>query len=171
MADSAVPALNSVTLEWFEVQAAAQVGLSRQFHSLKAGMKNRIANVPQANEWGTHIEAAASELAAAKALNRYWDFSVNTFKAGDIGDNLQIRLATRGTDSLILRAGDNPNHIYLLVIGQIPTFRLAGWAFGKDAMNPIFVRNPNAGTPAYFMPQSLLQPIHTLESVLNCALG
>jgi hypothetical protein len=85
------------------------------------------------NAWSIHIEGAAGEMAAAKALGRYWAMPVNTFKAdGDVGE-LQIRTGPRHHNEFIVRPGDRDSDTFVLVTGRSPRFRVHGYIIGGQA--------------------------------------
>ena len=63
-----------VELDGAEMMMAAQVGIRRHVAALVRGLPDRHGLDSSKNDgWRIHIEGAAGELAAAKALDRYWD--------------------------------------------------------------------------------------------------
>ena len=115
------------------------------------------------NGWTDDIEGAAAEMAWAKLRDRYWSYAVNTFKSGDVG-NVQVRSASRPTDSLIVRAKDSDIDVFVLMIGRSPTFRAVGWMRGKAAKQEKWERGPNNRPPAWFVPQSELNTIRLTKA-------
>jgi hypothetical protein len=77
-----------INLNSHEVGAAVRVGALRHWEAVRGGMADRHGF--DGDGWGVHIEGALGEIAAAKALNIYWDGSVNTFKADDLA-GIQVR--------------------------------------------------------------------------------
>lgn len=149
-----------VSLEWFEVSRAALVGVSRNVEALRKGCVNRM---PVSDEWSIHILGALGECAFAKATNRYWNGSVNTFKAGgDVGDNIQIRTRSKHSYDLIVRDGDKDCDVFVLVTGGPHEFTIHGWVPAAEAKQPKFRANYGGYGEAYFVPQSALRPIDPL---------
>lgn len=146
----------NVALEWFEVSRAALVGVSRNVEALRKGCQNRL---PINDEWSIHILGALGECAFAKATNRYWNGSVNTFKAGgDIGDSIQIRTRSRHSYDLIVRDGDRDEDVFVLVTGGPSEFRVHGWMLGADAKTKKYRANYGNYGEAYFVPSRELRP-------------
>ena len=148
-----------VRLEWFEVSRAALVGVSRNVEALRKGCINRL---PINDEWGIHVLGALGECAFAKATNRYWSGSVNTFKDADVGDNIQIRTRSKHSYDLIVRDGDRDDDLYVLVTGGPAEFTLHGWMRCGDAKRAKYRANYGNYGEAYFVPQSALQPMDPL---------
>lgn len=150
----------AVTLNWHEVCLAAHVGLWRRINAVKQG-KRDIHGYEGAG-WDANIEGACGELAAAKALGRYWDGSVETWKRPDIGD-LQIRTRSQSHYGLLVRPDDDDDDIFVLVTGKCPEFTVRGWLHGRDSKRQQWL-NEHGGRPAaYFVPQSSLRPLSELE--------
>lgn len=149
----------NVSLEWFEVSRAALVGVSRNVEAMRKGCVNRLAIN---DEWSAHILGALGEAAFAKATNRYWSGSVNTFKAADVGDNIQIRTRSKHSYDLIVRDGDRDDDVYVLVTGGPNDFTLHGWMRCGDAKRPQFKANYGNYGEAYFVPKSALHPMDPL---------
>jgi hypothetical protein len=148
-----------VRLEWFEVSRAALVGVSRNVEALRKGCQNRL---PINDEWSIHVLGALGECAFAKATNRYWSGSVNTFKAADVGDNIQIRTRSKHSYDLIVRDGDKDDDVYVLITGGPSEFTLHGWMRCGDAKQPRYRANYGNYGEAYFVPKSALHPIDPL---------
>ncbi len=144
-----------------ELHLAAQIGSLRQIESVSKGLKDKHGFT--GSGWDVHIEGAAGEIAAARALGMYWGGTVNTFKSiGDVG-KLEIRTASGSNSSLIVREGDSDNAVFVLVTGTSPVYNVAGWMLGKDAKKPEWSRSPNGRPPAYFVPQFSLNNIEDLK--------
>ena len=141
----------SVTLSFHEVYMAATIGVARMLASMKRGETNKVQNKDFG--WHTDIESACAELAVAKHLGVFWDGSINTFKAPDIGRNIQVRHTQHKNGCLILRGADSPSEVYILVTGYHPKYEIRGYIKGEDGMRPEFLRDPNGKFPAWFVPQ------------------
>lgn len=144
-----------VTLEWFEVMLAATVGVRRQLEALRRGRPD-CHGFDGATGWQVHIEGACGEMAFAKATGRYWSGSVNTFKiGGDVGA-IQVRTRSREDYDLIVRDDDRDEDIFVLVIGQAPTYRVVGWIRGMDGKRACWRQRYGNRPVAYFIPQHAL---------------
>ena len=148
-----------IKLKNYEIFIAAMVGARRTISGF-----TRDKSGQQDPNWGWHsdIEGAAGEMAVAKALNIYYDGSVGTFKAPDVGE-FQVRHSERPEGSLIVRENDSSSEIFILVTGKAPNYVVRGYILGLDAKKERFIRNPNGKTPAWFVPQNSLQPIRDLK--------
>lgn len=147
-----------VTLTWREVEWAARVGALRQIEAMRQGLEH-IAGFDGLG-WDIHVEGAAGELAFAKATDRYWDGSVNTFKeGGDVGA-YQVRTRSRHVYDLLVRPDDSDIQAYVLVTGTVPAFQVHGWMLGADAKRPEFLQTYANRPKAYFVPKGNL---YTLE--------
>jgi hypothetical protein len=151
---------NKVKLEWFECELAAQVGLKRNVEALRRDLKHFTPLLDHQSAWNNHIEGAAGELAFAKWVGHYWSGSVNTFKVPDVG-SVHVRTSVANRD-LIVRPKDDDSGVYVLVRGQIPEFEIIGWVYGHEAKQPLWLKNPNNGTPCYIVPTSALRSIGSL---------
>lgn len=146
----------NVVLERHEIEMVAAVGVRRRCASL-----DRLADrhgYSGENAWEQDIQGAAAELAVAKATNRYWDGSFNTYKRGDVG-SVQVRSTKRPDGCLIVRPSDPADAVYFLVVGEIPEFTVVGWIMGENAKLERFEKAPGGRPPAFFVPQRYLTPI------------
>jgi hypothetical protein len=154
-----------VVLSRSEMISAGTVGLIRRIVSV--GKLNDQMHSPDANPWQIDIEGAMAEMAYAKAMGMFWSGSVGTFKAPDVGD-VQIRSTPRASNSLIIRANDKDDDIFVLVVGSAPEYTIAGYIRGEDGKKQEWVRSPNGGSAAYFVPQAALRPINELRCAGGC---
>jgi hypothetical protein len=146
--------MRKIELSWSEVEIAAGVGMRRQIESLRSALPDKHGY--EGEGWNIHIEGAAGELVVAKALGRYWDGSVGTFKrGGDVG-NIQVRTRSKITYDLIVRDDDKDDDWFVLVLGKIPTFYIAGYIQGVNAKNKDWLQTYGNRPPAYFVPQPVL---------------
>ena len=135
---------------------AATVGAMREISSYKSRFTNPVQN----KDFGWHIdiEAACAEVALAKHLGVFWDGSVGTGKAIDVG-KYQVRHTPRENGALIIRPRDSDFEQFVLVTGVAPDFIIRGWILGVDGKVQKYLRDPNGKFPAYFVPQSDLKAI------------
>ena len=149
-----------VHLEWFEISRAALVGVSRNVEALRKGCHNRNT---VADDWGIHILGALGECAFAKATNRYWSGSVNTFKSGGDVGSIQVRTRARHEYELIVRSQDKDEDIFVLVTGGPSSFDVRGWVRGSEAKDASYVANHGGHGEAYFVPSRSLRPPEQLS--------
>lgn len=140
---------------------AAQAGLERRLSGLEHQTK-AVYGQPAAGElWDIDLEAAAAELAVAKGLGKFWSPAESAAldrEQGDVGAGWQVRWTRRENGRLIVHPRDADGHIFLLVVGSMPDFRICGWIRGVDAKREEFMW-AGAPRPAYFVPQSALTAI------------
>jgi hypothetical protein len=150
-----------------ECYQAATCGIQRSLRAISRGSKHRLDSI---GGWNQHIEGAAGELAAAKALGVYWPASVDLFQAADIqafGRGLEIKTnLSRPEDGDLMvhqTPAPKPDTVYILVRGQIPTFNVIGWIRGSQ-LTAQHVRTLAAGHSVFIVPNAELNrfPIPTL---------
>ena len=143
-----------VVLDHSELELAAAVGLRRQLASLRDQREDRHGF--SGPGWTIHIEGACGELAVAKAMGRYWNGGVDTFKAPDLSGSIQIRTRSNADYDLIVRPNDADEDLFILVTGRAPEFTVHGWIKGRDAKQEQWSRTYGDRPPAFFVPQSAL---------------
>lgn len=151
-----VPSLGTmVRLDRGEITVAAFVGMMRHVNEMDTPDKHGLDGAGGIG-WSLDIEAAAAEMAYAKARNLYWPGLVDDPKAlpGDVGI-AEIRQTANPEGHLLLHDDDHDDRPYVLVIGQTPEFRIVGWIWGRDGKQRHWWR-ADTGRPAYFIPQGAL---------------
>lgn len=156
----------NVTLASHEMATAAWVGVRRQVEARRKGLPDKHGF--DGDGWGSHIEGAGGEMAVAKALNRYWDGSVNTFRAPDL-PGMQVRTRSRHDFELLVRPNDSRDEVFVLVTGQMPNYTVHGWIRGHEAMRDEWSKQHGGRPPAYFVPHEALHPIDNLVASLDAA--
>ena len=151
-----------ISLTWYEIALAAEVGMRRQLEVLKRGLKSHHRAAHE-DPWSIHIQAAAGELAAAKALGRYWSGSVNTFRTGGDVGALQVRTRSKAHYDLIVRDDDKESDCFILVVGEIPDFDVKGWIGGKEAKQAQWRQSYGGREAAYFVPHAALHALDLLN--------
>lgn len=141
-----------------EIQIALLVGGIRQTESMRRNRKDAHGyKSASASVLDIHVEGAAAEMAYCKARGVYWGAGVNTFKAADVGNKVQVRSTKLRNGCLIVREDDHDDHYYVLVVGQIPSFEVVGWILGRDAKRSEWKRSPEGREEAFFVPQNQLK--------------
>jgi len=143
-----------VELSWFETEWAGLVGMNRRIESLRDHRQAGHGLRDDDDPWTKDIEGAAGELAVAKAIDRFYSGSINTFReGGDVG-RLQVRTARNESDRLIIRPADRDDDLFVFVIGRIPVFEVVGWIYGREGKRSRYLFNRDHNRPpAYFVPQ------------------
>jgi hypothetical protein len=152
-----------VLLSRAECRAAALVGVERRLWALGAKAREVYGAAAGGDYWTIDVEAAAGELAVAKLLGVYWsakDSAAEDREDGDVAGH-QVRHSRRLDASLICHVRDSDDQVFVLVVGAMPSFRVAGWLPGVEAKSPAFWRE-DVPRAAFFVPQSALRPMGEL---------
>ncbi len=150
----------NVELSAGEIMCASLAGAMR---GARARWKNRRdAHGFNGDGWGIAIEGAAAELAVAKAIDAHYD-AFDPLLDRDRGDvaGLHVR-STQHLSGHLTIYRDDPNGTYVLVIGRIPCFRVAGWIEKEDAIATERWWRSDIRDPAFWVPQEALAPIQAL---------
>lgn len=150
-----------VGLTWPEVITASFVGVQRRVLSMKRGSVPAHGYADDSQAFDQDIQAACSEMAVAKALRIYWPavFGRIDTTDGDVGFGaIQVRSTRRDGGCLILHPEDPDEHVFVLVTGAVPHFKVHGWLRASVAKTDEFWRE-DTGRPAYFVPQHRLLPV------------
>tara|TARA_Y100001954_G_C15822011_1_gene610466 strand:+ start:2144 stop:2638 length:495 start_codon:yes stop_codon:yes gene_type:complete len=161
-----------IKITWFEYFAAAVIGMLRKSMSLAKDHKDRYGSEMSTKpvfDAGWSVISAASEIAAAKALNRYWNFSVNTFKDSDLHE-LEIKCQmhysqdpAKNENYLIIRPEFNDLQKYMLVICHSHTrYELAGYIHGSEAKLDKYKAQSGTRPWFYKVPIDALSPARDL---------
>lgn len=150
-------------LTWHEVSLAAIAGCQRNLQGLARGrpVAFGVSATAPGGTWGIHIEGACAELAVAKATGSYWEpvWSQTDDQRDDV-EGWQVRSTARDNGALILHPTDPDDARFVLLVGLAPRYRIAGWIDGAAGKRQEFWRT-DTGRPAFFVPQSALQPFST----------
>ena len=149
-----------VMLTEVEQRMAIQSGQERRIQSAAQKLKDKDFGISiTGRRWDIDIEGAAAEMAYAKFRDFYWGGHVGSFKGADVGSLAQSRHTVRSDGCLIIRDDDSPSHFYILVIGQMPVYEIAGWIKGSDAKVDEYLRDPgpNGGPRCFMIPQKALK--------------
>ena len=153
--------MNTIKLTKPELMVAGLVGNMRSISSLGNLVQNKHS--PTDSQWQIDVDGAAAEMAFAKWMNVYYEPSVNTFKAPDVGV-MQVRSTKHEHGKLIIRANDKKDEIVVLVINRMPTYTMAGWIRTNDAKQDKYLYDPNGkGAPAWMVPQVNLNKMEDLN--------
>lgn len=144
-----------------ECRMAAYVGLNRRLDAMALNRHEMYGRVHNGLYWETDIEAAAAELAFAKALRAFYAPAVSPRvdrAEGDVG-GAQVRHTKRPNGSLIVHDRDIDHQEFFLVVGAMPSFRVVGSMLAREAKDKRFWRT-DVPRPAFFVPQTALTPFN-----------
>jgi hypothetical protein len=103
------------------------------------------------------VTGAAAEIAVAKSVGAFCIGSVNTFhRVPDVIGGTEVRATQREDGCLIVRDNDDNDRRYVLVTGEAPNLRIAGYLYGHEAKQLQWIRNPHGHRQAWFVPQEAL---------------
>jgi hypothetical protein len=163
-ASSNAPPKINIELNESELFLAGLVGIRRRIDgsSLFGRCINRLYDQAK-DTWDCDIEAACSELAAARALDRFWSGSVNTFQAPDLPGphHIQVKYTHYGTGELILHPRCPDSDLYVLVTGKVPRFIVHGYMKGSEVRE---LGQDKAGNGSYWVRQDQL---HDIAHLIN----
>lgn len=149
--------MTTVTLTPQELSIAAYVGVRRSVSAKARGREQAHGFAGGAQGWAIDCEGAAAELAVAKLLGRYWPMTIARLDLdGDVDGGIHVRSTTRPDGSLILHPNDPDGDRFYLVTGEAPTFRVPGSILAGAGKIDTYWREGDR--PAYFIPQSALDP-------------
>ena len=153
-----------VTLSLAEMLHGTSLGVIRLYesHNHRGKHKHGFYN-SSLDPLCINVQGAIGEIVVAKAQNLYFMPTVNTFKAADIGSNVQVRLRTKHEWQMIVRDDDDPDHIFVHVTGSGPVYCIRGWAYGKDVMKPEYRQNHGNRIESWFVPEEALKPFQIKE--------
>jgi hypothetical protein len=142
--------------------------LAKQRHS-----SNRSGGVadgkigPQSCE-ETDLEGICGEFAFCKALNLYPDMSISPRKGSHdvfaFGKTIDVKTTKYKTGKLLARHSKNetPSELYVLVVGQCPSYKIAGWCSGSDLIKDSNLLDLGYGK-TYGLEQSALKPVEKIK--------
>lgn len=145
---------------------AAYIGSHRRLRAVFRGRQHRHGRA-DGDEWEPDVQAAAAEMAAAKALDRFWSDGPDPDPEGDVGSNapkIHVRHTALDDGRLILRPDDPDEGPFVLVTGSVPAFRVVGWITGGEGRAAGTTFDGNGRPPCVMVPQSSLRPIEELRA-------
>ena len=163
---------NSITLDLYEMQSAAHLGILRCLESEKYQEKWGYNYKGSLNDqMAKSISGSLGEAAVAKFLNIKFTFTCNHGGEADlIFKDLHLQVRTQlpkpnNKNSLIIRPKAKANEFYILVIDEAPNFKILGfvnstYVLGQDRFKTDFGL---ARPPCYSIPPEKLTPINLLK--------
>jgi hypothetical protein len=158
-----------VEMDWYDMGRAAQIGCMRNIDSLRRKSKS-TNGADETDNWTKHIEGAQGELTPAC---HYASFP-GTHWPGIVGDRTAPDVRIRGTwcnvktnmsrdrQDLIVKRRDSDEYPYIGVLSYAPVFYITGWLPASEVKQDKWWDDPFGGRPAYFVPVTVLRPMHEL---------
>ncbi|MGI9490467.1 MAG: hypothetical protein ACR2RF_32160 [Geminicoccaceae bacterium] len=140
-----------------EITQGALVGVMRQISAIALG-REQNHGADDFNAWHRHIEGALSEMAVAKAIDRYWSGTVHLIDTADVSGH-QVRATQHKNGRLRTHPKDSDNEWFILAVGQFGEYEIKGMLQGWAAKNQKYWCDPTGkNRPAFFAPQEDLHP-------------
>lgn len=104
------------------------------------------------------IHGKMAEFAGARCLGRAWTPGGADISTGDVDDRVEIRGTEHEHGHLLLYERDREiaHREFVLMVGNYPDFRLAGWIVGSEGMLDRFWHD-DADPPCWWVSQSALR--------------
>jgi hypothetical protein len=154
--------MQQVTLTLAEIENAAKVGMQRRVTSFREG---KISLHGLGSEAGrtADIVGAMGECAFAKWLGVPWAPSVGESDrlTGDVA-GLQVRTTAHQRGCLILHERDVSAEPFVLMIGTMGAYRVAGWLFAHEGRQGKYWRT-DVRAACYMVPQEDLRAPESLR--------
>lgn len=155
---SATVVLTPEQLAEVEAEGRRRHAVNRQKRSRQKHGIDRLSAEVQIEQ---DIQGAAGECAAAIYLGlprRTGDW----YGRWDLGADIEVRSAKGQYHRLIVHEDELDQRRLLLVVGQRPVLRLAGWIHGHQAKRGEWLHSFRSGGQAYYVPQRALRPMDDL---------
>lgn len=136
-------------------------GFTRRVLARVTARRARDYFAPEESDYELKFRSFCAEYAASRLTGLEWHSAVelvhvNGHKVADIGSRTEVRNTPYRDGHLILRQSDVVEYLFLLMVGDVPVFRAAGWLAGQELMRfPIRV----VRVPGHWAPQGSLRPL------------
>ena len=155
----------TISLTGLEIPIVRYVGGMRNKSAIEKGRTD--AHGFDGDPLKIHVDGKAGETGFCKWGGTYDEPTIDTFKGPDVGARIQVRTRSEDWHDLIVRKDDNDDHIFVLVVGSIPTLRIAGWTLGGEAKQERWLQRHGGREAAYFVPQSFLRDPFLLRDIMH----
>lgn len=140
-------------------------------HADRYGLTRQCPATDEEQKTNTRL-GFCGEIAVARHYGLPWHGGWVGKKGGpDVGFDWQIRTRSPNpAKQLYVRAGDRPDHRYILVKGDIPEFKMYGWAFGAEIFRANQItnmggRNDGTNSRTFALPHEWLRCMSTIFHV------
>jgi len=143
-----------VTLSPSEIMQGAMIGVMRQVQNLKTGHGVNYYGAKDHNSWTLHVEGALGEMALAKYRGVY--YAGMGRRGGMDVDDVDVRTTTYPNGCLIVHDADPDDRVIWLLTGVHGSYTVRGWILSSAAKRKEWIKDPQGGRAAYFVPQEAL---------------
>ena len=157
----------TITLDSVEVAMAQMLATMRFNVARMAGVQNQRKGGQ--SDYTTDLEGMASEMAFCKALNYWPDMTIGPRSGGwDLitrtGSRVDVKSTKHEQGHLLATLKKKPEDAdyYVLMVGECPTYRIAGYASAADLLKEENIIDLGHG-PGYGLPQSQLKQYKAKE--------
>lgn len=164
--------MRNITLSTEQYMYGISMGVKRNYSAERDGKHPGRVKSKWTHEQ-THMLGCLGELAAMEAIGIEADLTIDTYKGqSDLPGCVEVRTRTSHNWDLKVTKRDDPDQSFVLVTcdwrpdNPMPPrdFVVRGWLSGDEAQQEQFVRDFGGyGVPAFFVPQSELHTLETLE--------
>ena len=151
----------TVTLDSVEVAMAQILATMRHNVARMAGVRNQ--RMGDQSDYATDLEGMASELAFCKAANYWPDMTIGPRSGGwDLvarnGKTIDVKATKHENGRLLATLKKKPEDAdyYVLMVGECPTYRIAGYATAGDLLKEENIIDLGYG-PGYGLTQNQLK--------------
>ncbi len=155
----------TVTLTAKEMLAGATAGCARRIANILQGVRGHH-DVDKSGQdlWAVDAMGGCGEVAAAKALNRFWNMEGERWGA-DVGHNIEVKSVTSeraGNDPHLIISKATKQEVCMLVdVRSLPVCRVLGWILTVNAKtveaNELAKEKLRNGEDNYMVPWELLK--------------
>jgi len=147
-----------VTLKYYEVMQAANIGIMRAVSAMNKGEMKSFGSQDRWI-WQRNVEGAIGEYIISKHLNIYWagmgqkcGFDVGTEK-----EHHEVRFCANNEGEMVIRNNDKDDYKYWFVTGARQNYKIHGWIYAKEGKLLKYEKAPQNRPPAFFVPQNILR--------------
>lgn len=156
--------LDHVVLTELELRIGAWIGRLQHEEAARNGCNPGRGPSKQERTPVNHVRGCHTEIAAARALNLYWE-PTDKYQHGrrDVGELLEVRSTVLPHGRLIVKPGAVDDDPYVLVReNAIGDYDVLGWRFARAAKQyPLETRY---GDAAHYVPQEDLHQLGALRA-------
>jgi hypothetical protein len=155
----------TVTLDRGDIAHAQVTAAMRHACNTAAGVRN--ARMGSQSDYITELEGACGEAAFSKMCNLFLDLTITPRSGGHDflgrnGEKIDVKATKYEQGKLLatLKKKREDADYYVLLVGECPTYRIAGYASADDLLKEENITDLGHG-PTYALPQSQLQTYKT----------
>lgn len=150
-----------VELTRLEISIGLKVGGIRRLNAIFGHVPAGVSF--DGDPWEADVEGACAEMAAYKAVGRYWLPRTDLTKAkGGDGGPWDVRRRSKQHYDHLIRVNDAEDRAHIMVAGCCPRFRVVGWIWGHEARRDEWWHNHGNREFAWWPPQEELHDLSEL---------